>query len=120
MDEQPDRPPDGELSRSDLRDIRGALRQDWPIPPDVKKRILQRIVNFLDPDTIEGGTASGRTVLMAARTLAAYCDLVIRQQAVDLAREKHEGKNDRDVTLADVVRAAEARAEERKRERDEG
>lgn len=120
MDEQPDRPPDGELSRSDLRDIRGALRQDWPIPPDVKKRILQRIVNYIDPETVEGASASSRTILMAARTLAAFMDLQARQQAIDLAREKHEGKTDRDVTLADVVRAAERRAEERRRERDEG
>lgn len=122
MDDQADRQPDEpdeELTRSDLRQIRGALRQDWPIPPEVKRKILQRLVDYLDRDCDEGKTAPGRLVVMAARTLAAFMDLTLRQQAIDFAREKHRGKSRSDVSPADVVAEAERRAEERIRERDQ-
>jgi len=108
---------DGELSRSDFALIQRALRQDWPIPADVKKRILQRVVDYLDPETEEGATAPDRTVLIAARTLASFMKLNLGQQALDLARAKFEGRKN-DVTLAELVQAAERRAQDRKRDRD--
>lgn len=114
-DAQPDEPED--LTRSDLRLIRGALRQDWPIPPAVKAKILQRLVDYLDRDHLEGATASDRHVLMAARTLAVFLGLTVRQQSLDLAREKFEGRQS-EINPADLVREAERRAEERIRGRE--
>lgn len=122
MSDRPESEPDPpeELTRSDLRDIRGAIRQDWPIPPAVKAKILQRLVDYLDRDHLEGQTASDRHVLMAARTLAAFMRLNVGQQAVDLARERYEGRNKSELSAAEAVAEAERRAEERIRERDGG
>jgi hypothetical protein len=107
---------DGELSRSDMALVRQALRQDWPIPPAVKQRLLQRLVDYCDRETPEGAVATDRTVLLAARCIAAYCALTLKQQALDLAREKLEGRKS-ETDLADLVAEAEQRAEARERER---
>lgn len=113
-----DRPEPEELSRSDMRALRGALRNDWPIPEDVKQRLLRSLIHLCDPETVEGAMAGPRSRIAAARTIAAFMKLTLGQAAVDLAREKFEGKKDGQVPLADVVAAAEKRAEERIRERD--
>ena len=106
-----------ELTRSDLRLIRGAIRQDWPIPPAVQAKILKRLVEYLDLDQEEGATAPDRTVLMAARTVAAFGALALKQQALDLQREKLDGKHKDQLTLADAVADAERLATERLNER---
>lgn len=119
MDDRPADDEPGDLTRSDLRAIRGlAHRQDWGLPEPVRAKILQRLVDYLDRDHPEGATASDRHVLMAARTLAALMKLGLGQQSIDLAREKHEGKGRGEVPLADAVAEAERLAEERIRERD--
>jgi hypothetical protein len=104
-------------NRSDLRLVRQALRNDWPVSSAVKGRILKRLINYLDVRTEEGATAPDRTVIMAARTLAAFCGLTLKQQQLDLARSRAEGPT-ADVTLADLVVEAERRAEERKASRE--
>ena len=104
-------------SRTDLALTRQAIRAGWPIPPSVQTKVIQRIVDYLDRDHLDGGTCSDRTVLMAARTLAAFCGLNLKQQAIDLARQKLDGKPTQ-ITLADLVANAEAKAEKRLRERD--
>jgi hypothetical protein len=104
-------------SRSDLRLVRQALRNDWPVTTAVKSRILKRIISYLDVRTEEGATAPDRTVIMAARTVAAFCGLTLKQQALDLARQKTEGVKP-EVSLADLVAEAERRAEERKASRE--
>jgi hypothetical protein len=110
---------DDELTRSDMALFRRALRQDWPIPEEVKKQLLQSLINICDPDNPTGVLASTRTRIAAAKTIAAFCDLTLKQQSLDLRREQQEGKST-DTPLAELVQEAERRAEERRRERDEG
>lgn len=100
------------LSAADMYLIRQALRQDWPLAPVVKQRILQRLVDYLDTDTDEGATCSDRVVIGAARAVASFCALSLKQQAVDLAVKKFEGGGEA-VPLSELVDAAEKRAEER-------
>lgn len=120
MDDRPEPDPTGpeDLSRSEMRAVRGAIRQDWPIPPEVQARILKRLVSYLDEDHINGATAPDRTVLMAGRTLAAFADLALKQAKLDLAREKLAAGRTTEGTLADAVADAERLAEERLRERE--
>src|SRR5207245_2827315 len=80
-----------ELTRSDLTLVRQALRQDWPIPPAVKKTILQRLIDYLDRDTEEGATCSDRQVLSTAKTLAEFMRLSLEQQRLDLIERKLDG-----------------------------
>ena len=105
-----------DLTRSELRLIRQAIRQDWPIPPDVKRSILQRLIDYLDREHIEGQTCSDRQVVAAARTLVSFMKLSIEQQKIDIDRDRLEGKRSgRD--LSDLVAEAEQRAEARRCER---
>lgn len=107
-----------DLSRSDLAVVRQALRQDWPIPPTVKAMILQRLIDYLDRDHEEGQTCSDRQVVMAARTLAQFCQLSVAQQRVDLMRDRLEGRKGADaVDLVDLVEEAEQIADALERER---
>lgn len=106
-----------ELSRSDLRRIQGALRNDWPIPDDVKREILQSMINLITP--AEGAAPMpARTRISAAKVVAALCKLTLGQAAIDLAREKIDGKARGEKSLADAVAEAERLAEERIRERE--
>jgi hypothetical protein len=106
-----------ELTRSDLDLIRQAARNDWPVPPAVRTKIVERLWSYLDKQCEEGATAPDRVVLGAARALAAFCGLALKQQQLDLMRERIEGKKS-DVNLVDLVGEAEQRAEARKRERE--
>ena len=108
----------GELSRSDMRDVRTALRQDWPIPATVKAQLLQRLVDYCDRESEEGQKAPARTVIAAARTLAAFCKLSLGQQALDLRRETLERGETSESTLAEAIARAEELAEQRERERE--
>ena len=106
-----------ELTRSDLRLIRQAARNDSPVPEATRLKIVQRLVSYLDLECEEGAIVADRTVLGAARALAAFCGLTLKQQQLDLLREKLDGKQS-EVSLTDLVGEAEARAEARKRERE--
>lgn len=94
IQEQEQDPP----SRSDLKLWETALRQDWPIPPDVKKRILQTAVNLIDSagestgdeDEDEDGSPDPRVIIGAMRVLAAFGKLTIDQQKLDLMRVREE------------------------------
>jgi hypothetical protein len=97
-----------ELSRSDMRDIRGALRNDWPIPEPVRKALLQRLVDYCDREHIDGATAGPKTVIAAARTIAAFAGLSLKQQALDLAREKlGAGAGGAATTVVDAMKLVE-------------
>lgn len=106
-------------SRSDMADVRRAVRQDWPIPADVQVRVIQHLVDLIDPEYIhaDGRRPSARTRISAARTLGALSSLALRQQALDLARDKRDGTG-QGRTLADLVEEAERLAEEFDRARD--
>jgi len=87
------------------------------VPPATQARILKRIARYLDEEDEEGQTAPDRVVIAAARVMLAAGKLSLAQQALDLARRKFEGKKS-EVSLADLVRAAEERARRRIEERD--
>lgn len=118
----PDEAPDvlGEApSRSDLRLIDRALRNDWPIPSDVREKLLGRLIDLAtaadDPD--DEAAPGPRTRILAARTLAIFAGLTLKQQALDLAARKADG-NEAGESLADMVARAEALADARERERE--
>ena len=85
--------------------VRQALRQDWPIPPDVKSQILQRLIDYLDREHDEGATASDRQVVSAAKTVCEFMKLNVEQAKIDLAREKLAG-GDGEKPLASLLKAA--------------
>ena len=105
------------LTRSDMRLTRHALRQDWPTSTKVKTVILETLLDYLDPKGKRGKMATDREVIMATRTIAAFCGLTLQQQFLDFKREKLNLKQT-DVSLADLVGEAEARAEARRAERE--
>jgi hypothetical protein len=116
---QGDGPP---LSRSDMADVRRACRQDWPISASVQIQTIQRMADLIDPDFIhaDGRKPSARTRIAAARTLGALGSLSLRQQALDLERDRLDGPAASGKTLVDLVAEAEAIAEEFDRERGSG
>jgi hypothetical protein len=116
-DETPGGQGDDTPRRSDLTLVRQAVRQDWPIPAPVQRQILQRLVDYLDRDSADGEKAKPRTVIAAARTLAAFGGLALKQQALDLRKQQVEGKPET-VSLSDLVQEAETRAEKRISERE--
>lgn len=113
---------DEEISRSDLATFRRALRQDWPIPPNVKQMLIERMVDLVDPVAVDPKTGKARkksvphrTVIAAAKVLAVYGNLSVKQQALDLGRDRLELGADNAPTglptAQDVVRDMQAAAE---------
>ncbi len=101
-----------------MRLTRQALRQDWPTSTRVKTIIMETLVDFLTKKKGRGEPRADRNVIMAARTLAAFSALTLQQAELDLKREKLEGRQS-DLSLADLVGEAEARAEARRNGRDD-
>lgn len=102
-------------SRSELRLVCQAVRQDWPVTLEQQITIMGQLVGVFG-----GGDkpAKPRTVIAAAKAIAALESLALKQQALDLARQKAEGfKGDK--PLAELVAEAEQRAQNRLRERGE-
>jgi hypothetical protein len=102
------------VTRGDMRLTRQALRGDWPISTRIKALAYSAVVEILEDKNF---LTSDRTKLMAARTLALFAGISLRQAMIDLRREKQEGKTS-EVSLADLVAEAEQRAEQRKHERE--
>jgi hypothetical protein len=82
----------------------------------VQTAVIQRLVNYCDPEHSDGADAKPRTVIGAVRAIAALCGLSLKQQQLDLARQKLEGVKP-EISLADLVAKAEKRAERRREER---
>lgn len=99
-----------------MRLVRRAIRQDWPVSAKIQEDTIRTLSRYVDPDDDQCRTAQDRYVIAAAKTLIAAAGVNLKQQALDLAREKAEGKGS-EVPLADLVKDAERRAEERRRER---
>lgn len=78
----------GPTGAVDLNLIARAIRQDWPIPPKVKRKLLQNAIDIADPD--DGAKTSKRTRLAALRVIGAFGQLTVNQAKLDLAREKFE------------------------------
>jgi hypothetical protein len=106
------------VTRGDMMLTRQALRGDWPISSRVKMLAYGAVIDILEARGSKAFLISDRTRLMAARTLALFAGITMRQANIDLRREKQEGKTS-EVSLADLVAEAEQRAEQRKNERDE-
>ena len=104
-------------SRSDLALYEQALRNDWPMPPAVKKRILQLAVNLCEPDDdaaqdagnddAEEGEGGGgdqhpgwRRQVRAMAIVVQFSRLNLGQQSVDLRRAEHERLKSRDKRLS--------------------
>lgn len=87
---------------------RQALRNDWPIPPGVRIKILQRLLNYIDPESEEGATAPDRTVLMAAKTLGLFAGLTLKQQELDLKRRVAANTTTDNTMLGDALNASDA------------
>jgi hypothetical protein len=99
-------PDDDAPSIADLNLYAQALRNDWPVSPAVKRRLLQVAVDAADPAVEEefpaandldrpdfGGrdqitTRRTRTRLAALRVIAQFARLNGDQQRLDLARER--------------------------------
>ena len=96
-----------------------SLRQDWSSAPEVQRKILDRLYAYLNLDCEEGATARDRTVIQAARAIASFSNVSLKQQALDLAREKFAGRHPATTPLADLVEEAEKRATLRLLERSE-
>jgi len=92
-------------------------RQDWNLCEEYRTAILKQLVHILDPESESGAKASTRTKIAAAKTIAALMKLDLGQKALDLAREKFDGKGKDQLTLADAVADAERLAQERLDER---
>ncbi len=103
-------------SLSERRLEERALREGWLLPREKREEIALRLCDVIDPTTEEGSKAQLRHVIQAARTLVS-ADL--RQQSIDLARQKLEGKQS-EGSLSDLVAEAEKRANERMGQRDDG
>ena len=106
------------VSRSELSLEEQALRNDWPIPPSVRRKILQRLIDYLDRECDEGATAPDRTILAAARVLARFAGLSLQQARLDIARELADlklGKGD-SIDLEAVVREMAVRRDDLKQE----
>jgi hypothetical protein len=91
VDDAPENAPGGvgdAPGPADLNLIARAIRQDWPIPPEVKKKLLQNAINLADP--AEGDKVSKRTRIAALRVIGAFGQLTVNQAKLDLAREKFE------------------------------
>jgi hypothetical protein len=108
---------DPDPTRSECVLVGQAVRNDWGIPPEMQREILERLVGFVrEPDRGVHAPAS-RTVVAAARTIGLLCGLGLKQQELDLHREKFAGKQS-EHSLAELVAAAEERARQRKVERE--
>lgn len=101
-------------TRSELNQVAQALRQDWPIPPRVKRDLLQRAINLACPEEEEKPQDAGptldqdgepreappppseiqkaipkRTALAAHKVVIAYQRLSLEQQRLDLLRARY-------------------------------
>lgn len=102
-----------ELTRSDLGLFQQALRADWPLSPQTRNWMLREI------GKLATSCKSKRTRLIAFKTLLATSSLNIRQQTLDLARDKFEAERDQSdaPSAVDVVKEMQASAERYERDR---
>lgn len=75
---------DGALhaGKGNMAMIRRALRDDWPIPPDLRKTLVAQMGKILE------SADSDRDCIAAAKVLVAADSLNAKREATDLAAEK--------------------------------
>jgi hypothetical protein len=96
-----------------MRLVCRAVRQSWPISEAAQERVIKTLLRLF-PTRIKAEVS--RKQIGAVKALAALGELALKQEALDLRRQKLEGKQTAK-PLADLVAEAEARAEARLRER---
>lgn len=105
-----DGPPEDPPSRRDVTRIGRDIRQDWGLSDEGRAELLRKLVEASEH-------WDWRVASAAMRGIASFMRLQVAQRALDLAREKYEGKKS-EAPWADKVKAAEERYLKRKRERD--
>jgi hypothetical protein len=96
-----------EPSRTDINLVAQAARQEWLFTPAERQQLL---------GVLKGITLNSkfdRNRIAAAKAIALLMGLNLRQQGLDLAREKMQG-GDSEFVLAEIVEAAERIALEHK------
>ena len=144
-DPDPAADPTADATPADLALWSQALRQDWAIPPKVKRRLLQVAIDLADPDDEESPgrwsksstdeddhyTLAERVAIeskrkrvraSALRVVSQFMGLTLEQQKLDFLRERYDEAKGRGETVkfADLVAEAEAVFEQRKKDRNEG
>lgn len=89
-----------------IRDTRlheRAIRERWPMPPAVRVKVLQRLVNIVDEDYDHGWEKPGlREVISAARALLSADKLNLEQAKFDHATTPPEATEaDYEIDLSD-------------------
>jgi hypothetical protein len=113
---------DEQPTRSDLKLYEQAFNQEWEIPPAVRTKVIQRMVNLVtsDPELV---TVPDKTVIAATRVLIAAAGWNVRREAVEVQMRQLQWKQETscsghgDAIDADVIERAEQLAEERRAER---
>lgn len=72
----------GDTLRSDLQIIRRAIRNDWPIDPGTRQRVVSQMV------TLAESAEDERTRVSAAKTLISADAINARRESTDIAAEK--------------------------------
>jgi hypothetical protein len=102
------------LTRTDINLIAQAAREEWLFTPAERQDLLGQLKG------IAKNSKYDRNRIAAAKAIALLLGLNVRQQALDLAKEKHRG-DDSTFVLASIVAEAERIALEHKpAERPEG
>lgn len=102
MSSHPEVPDEGEggsggESAPNLRETRlqeKAIRERWPIPVDVRIKILRRLVKIVDDDAWDDDPwlkPNNREVIAASRALLSADKLNLDREKFDLEREQAEG-----------------------------
>jgi hypothetical protein len=102
-------------TRSELNLITRAIHQDWPISLTRQKLLISWCFQQFDPK--RAVPAKARVQAAAARAIAALSNLALKQQSLDLARDKIDGQHQLDFNFAQAVAEAEDRAEKRRKSR---
>jgi hypothetical protein len=82
---------------------RRAIAQGWDVPTAKRKRIVKRLLGYLDPKSVDGKLAKPRYVIAAFRALAS-ADL--RQQALDLQERMIDSGQANETSLGALLRMA--------------
>lgn len=111
FDPTDDESPEPPLTRAEMALIRRADTELWPVSVKVQVKLLQRLIDLVDPETDQGRYAEHRTVIAAIRTIGALRNLRLKQIGLDMARERMDRELVKEeITLADLVGEAEALA----------
>jgi hypothetical protein len=88
----PEPPEEPQLTRSDIRLFEQAFAREWPMSPDVRSRILERLIRLFD----EGAATNDHTVVAAFRALAVANNSNLTRELIHLRERELEWKMERE------------------------